>query len=61
VVLFGRDYWREVINFDALVTHGMIGPRDLDLFRIVDTPEEAWEWLTAHGLKAHTPIGGDGE
>jgi uncharacterized protein (TIGR00730 family) len=57
VVLFGRDYWREVINFDALVEHGMIAPRDLELFRIVDTPEEAWEWLISRGLKAHTPPG----
>jgi uncharacterized protein (TIGR00730 family) len=54
VVLFGRDYWREVINFDAMVEHGMIEQRDLELFRIVDTPEEAWEWLTSRGLKAHT-------
>ena len=41
VLLYGRAYWDEVLNFDALVRHGMIAPEDLDLFEIVDTPDEA--------------------
>lgn len=53
VVLFGRAYWTEVVNFEALLRHGMLDPADLALFRLVDTPEEAWAWLTTHGLKAH--------
>jgi uncharacterized protein (TIGR00730 family) len=56
VVLFGRDYWSEVINFEAMVRHGMVDPQDLALFHVVDEPEEAWEWLITHGLKAHTPV-----
>jgi uncharacterized protein (TIGR00730 family) len=55
VVLFGRDYWNEVINFPALARHGMITEADLALFRLVDTAEEAWSWFTTHGLKAHCP------
>jgi uncharacterized protein (TIGR00730 family) len=55
VVLFGRAYWSEVVNFEALMRHGMVDAADLNLFRLVDTPEEAWEWLTTHGLKAHGP------
>jgi predicted Rossmann-fold nucleotide-binding protein len=55
VVLFGRDYWREVVNFEAMIRHGMVDARDLSLFGLVDEPEEGWEWLTSHGLKAHTP------
>jgi uncharacterized protein (TIGR00730 family) len=55
VILFGRDYWREVINFNALVEHHMIDPRDLALFDIVDTAEEAWAFLAERGLKAHGP------
>ena len=51
VVLFDRAFWREVINFDAFVAHGMVGPRDLELFEIVDTAEEAWESLRRRGLK----------
>ena len=53
VVLFGRDYWNRVIGWEALAEHGMVAAADLALFRIVDEPEEAWEWLVAHGLKAH--------
>jgi hypothetical protein len=55
VVLFGRDYWRKVINFDTLVEHEVISPDDLKLFDIVDTAEEAWETMRHRGLKAHTP------
>lgn len=55
VVLFGRDYWREVVNFEALARHGLVDGRDLSLFGLVDEPEEGWDWLLAHGLKAHTP------
>src|SRR6478735_4290394 len=33
VVLYGSKYWKEVINFDALVKHDMIAPEDLDLFQ----------------------------
>lgn len=41
VLLYGREYWREVISFDALAKHGMISPKDLDLFRFVESPAEA--------------------
>ena len=54
-VLFGRSYWREVANFDALVEHGMIEETDLELFDFADEPEEAWAALLRRGLKAHTP------
>ena len=60
VVLFGREYWNEVINFPALARLGMVSEADLALFRLVDTAEEAWSWLTAHGLKAHAPDPADG-
>ncbi|MBL6614914.1 MAG: TIGR00730 family Rossman fold protein [Reyranella sp.] len=55
VVLFGRDYWRRVINFDALAEEGAISETDRQLFDIVDEPEEAWEVLCRHGLRAHLP------
>ena len=41
VLLYGTAYWKEVINFDALVKHGMIAPQDLDLFQYVDDPLSA--------------------
>ncbi len=55
VVLFGRDYWTRVVNWEALRDYGLVDAHDLDLFRIVEEPEEAWDWLTAHGLCAHSP------
>jgi uncharacterized protein (TIGR00730 family) len=45
VLLYGSSYWHEVVNFDALVKHGMIGAQDLRLFRFVDTPAQALEAL----------------
>ncbi len=45
IVMYGSDYWREIINFDALVRYGMIAPSDLELFRFVDTPDEAFQLL----------------
>lgn len=55
VVMFGRDYWRKVINFDQLAAHGCVSEDDLKLFEFVDEPEEAWEVLCRHGLTAHRP------
>ena len=43
VLLFGRDFWNRVVNFEALVEEGVISPQDLNLFRFVDTAEEAWQ------------------
>ena len=47
----------EVMNFEALRRDGLIDDHDLSLFGLVDEPEEGWDWLLAHGLKAHTPAG----
>ena len=41
VLLYGSVYWKEVINFEALVRHGVIGPEDLELFSFVDDPATA--------------------
>ncbi len=43
VLLFGKEFWRRVINFEALVEEGTIAEGDLDLFRYAETAEEAWE------------------
>jgi uncharacterized protein (TIGR00730 family) len=47
ILLYGTPYWRDIINFDALVRHGMISPEDLDLFRFVDDPTTALALLKA--------------
>ncbi len=47
VVLYGSDYWNEIINFKALVRHGMISAEDLELFEFADSPQAALQVLTA--------------
>jgi len=47
ILLFGREFWTRLINFDVLVETGMISPQDLNLFRFVETAEEAWSILEA--------------
>jgi uncharacterized protein (TIGR00730 family) len=41
ILLYGSSYWNDIIDFDALVRHGMISPEDLDLFKVVDDPATA--------------------
>lgn len=45
IILFGRDYWKRLINFDVLVEEGTIAPEDLELFQITDDPQEAWNTI----------------
>ncbi len=47
VLLFGREFWTRLLNFDLLVETGMISALDLQLFRFVETAEEAWGLLEA--------------
>ena len=42
VLLFGREFWERVVNFDALVEEGVISERDLDIFTYVDSAAEGW-------------------
>ena len=48
ILLFGRAFWEKLIDFRHLVDTGMIGEKDLQLFRYVESAEEAWEVLAAH-------------
>jgi uncharacterized protein (TIGR00730 family) len=45
VVIYGSEYWKKIINFDAMADAGVISPEDLDLFKIADSPEESFEFL----------------
>jgi uncharacterized protein (TIGR00730 family) len=44
-LLFGQEFWEKIINWDALADAGTISPDDLELFRYVETAEEAFEAL----------------
>jgi len=50
VILFSRDYWKKLINFDALVEAGTIHADNVGLFEMVDSAEEAWALLVRYGL-----------
>jgi len=47
VLLFGRAFWERVVDFEALAQFGTISRADLDLFRFVETAEQAMETIDA--------------
>jgi uncharacterized protein (TIGR00730 family) len=47
VILFGKAFWQEIINFDALVRWGVVSPADLDIFHITDSVDDAFTYLTS--------------
>jgi predicted Rossmann-fold nucleotide-binding protein len=46
ILLFGKDYWNRVVNFEAMVEEGVIAPHDLDLIHWSEDAGEAWEFVT---------------
>ncbi len=60
IILYGSSYWNEILNFDALVRHGMISPEDLSLFEYADDPDAALrilqDGLTKYYLKPEKPL-----
>ena len=46
VVLFGKEFWDEVINFDAFVKWGVVSQSDLDIFFMTDSVDEAFDYVT---------------
>lgn len=45
VVVYGSEYWKKIINFEEMARAGMISEKDLSLFRFIDEPREAYEYL----------------
>jgi uncharacterized protein (TIGR00730 family) len=45
ILLFGREFWTRLINFELLIETGMISPGDEKMFHFVETAEEAWALL----------------
>jgi hypothetical protein len=56
ILLFGREFWERVINFDALVEEGVVAADDLNLFRFVETADEAWAIICAHFKGRGEPV-----
>ena len=53
VVIYGSEYWNKILNFQAFADAGTISPEDLNQFKIVDTPEDAFEFLRDGLTKYH--------
>ena len=53
VILYDSTFWKAAINFESFVKAKLVQENDLQLFDFADTPEQAWEELTARGL--HIP------
>ena len=45
VILYGSQFWKEILNFDALLKYGMIAEKDLELFSFADDVDTAFEQL----------------
>ena len=43
IILFGEEYWRQVVNFQFLADEGVIADEHLDLIEFAETPEAAWD------------------
>lgn len=48
ILLYGREFWERVVDFDALVEEGVISPGDLDLLTWCETAQEGWRAVCAH-------------
>jgi uncharacterized protein (TIGR00730 family) len=50
IVLYDEKYWRDVVSFEAMAKHGVIGKSDLSAFSYAETPEEAWAACVKGGV-----------
>ncbi len=48
IIILGRDYWNEVLNIDAMIKWGTISADDLKLLTVLDTVDEAYDYLIGH-------------
>jgi uncharacterized protein (TIGR00730 family) len=53
VILYGREYWEQILDLKPMDEWGAINPADLELMRWVDSPEQALEQLRGHLMAYH--------
>jgi len=56
VVLVGKQYWQQAVNFDYLVAEGVIEAEDRDLFWYAETAQEVWHGILAWHEANNTPL-----
>jgi predicted Rossmann-fold nucleotide-binding protein len=58
VVLFGTQYWDEVVNFQALVRWGTVSEKELNIFHKTDSVDDAYRYLTSRLEELYATPGG---
>jgi len=53
VVLYGREYWDQVLHLEPMAEWGAIAEQDLELLQFADTPTDAFELLRTHLITQH--------
>jgi hypothetical protein len=53
IVLYGKEFWDDFLNFEALLKWGVISEKDLNLFKIIDDVDEAFEYMKSSLSKAY--------
>ena len=43
VLLYGREFWDKLVNWDVFIENGMISPEDLNLFTYCETAQDGWK------------------
>jgi uncharacterized protein (TIGR00730 family) len=56
ILLYGREFWERVVNFEALVEEGVISARDLDLLTWCETAEEGWATVCDYYAEEQAPL-----
>ena len=57
ILLYGRDFWNRVVDFEALADEGVISPADLKLLTWVETAQEGWDAVQSFYEDSETPAG----
>jgi predicted Rossmann-fold nucleotide-binding protein len=55
VVVYGTEYWNKVLNLDEMLRYGVITKKDLSLFKFIDSPKEAFQYLKGTLMKNYPP------
>ena len=53
IVLYGREFWDRILNFEGFLEYGVISPEDMDLFHVVDSVEEGRDYIVRFLEKEH--------
>jgi predicted Rossmann-fold nucleotide-binding protein len=48
IILYGKEFWEDLINFEQFIKWGVISPKDVELFKIVDDVNDAFSLITSN-------------